>query len=95
VTETVLALAALFGVPAALVTLIVLAALTVTRRRSDHTRQGPGPTPAGPGPVAGGGGPVARHAWTAAHLAHARIARLEQRVRQLEALTTSKGGDRR
>lgn len=90
-----LALGALFGVPAALVTLIVLTALTVTRRR-EAVRQGPGPMPTGPGltPGAGVGEPVARHAWTAAHLAHARLTQLEARVRQFEARSRA-GSDRR
>ena len=88
-TNTLLALVALFGVPAALVALLVLAALTVHRRR-ERPWHAPALTA---GPAASE--PVARHAWTAAHLAHARITHLEQRIRQLEALSTSTGGDRR
>jgi hypothetical protein len=90
-TDTLLALAALLGVPAALVTLIVVAALTVTRRR-EHA----GRAPTQPSPPSGGAAePVARHAWTAAHLANARIAQLEARVRQLEAHATRPGGHHR
>jgi hypothetical protein len=75
-TDILLSLLALLGVPAALVTLVVLAALTVTRR---HTLQPPGATASSD--------PAARQAWAAAYTAHIRIARLEARVRQLEART--------
>jgi hypothetical protein len=70
-TEALLSLLVLLGVPAALVTLIVLAALTVTRRR---TTQPPGRPD----------DPAARQAWAAAYTAHVRLARLEARVRDLE-----------
>jgi hypothetical protein len=67
-----LSLLALLGVPAALVTLVVLAALVVTRRRSHQP------------PAAAAGDPAARQAWAAAYTAHVRLARLEERVRDLE-----------
>jgi hypothetical protein len=95
VTDTLLALAALFGVPAALVTLIVLAALTVTRwRQHSYHPARPAPTRNGGAEAGEHGGLSARHAWSAAHMAHARITQLEQRIRQLEARSTPGGSDR-
>jgi hypothetical protein len=79
-TDVLVSLLALLGVPAALVTLIVLAALTVTRRRT--SRQAPAWT----------GQPedqAARQAWAAAYTANVRIARLEARVRDLERAATT------
>lgn len=73
-TDVLVSLLALFGVPAALVTLIALAALTVTRRR----------TPQAPGWPGQSDDVAARQAWAAAYLASIRLARLEARVRDLE-----------
>ena len=85
-----LGLLALVGVPAALVTLIVLAALTVSRRRTGSHTPAPGY------PVSAGlADPTARQAWATAYMAHARLTRLEQRVHALEARNAISGGDRR
>ena len=86
-----LAFLALLGVPAALVTLIVLAALTASRRRTRRHA-----VPAHGFPASSGlADPAARQAWTTAYLAHVRLARLESRVRDLEHATTAPEGDRR
>ena len=86
-----LGLLALLGVPAALVTLTVLAALTANRRRTAHHD-----VPAHGYPASAGlADPAARQAWATAYMAHVRLARLESRVRDLEHATTAPEGDRR
>ena len=86
-----LALLAVLGVPAALVTLIVLAALTTNRRRDQARPQHGYGLPA----TTGLADPAARLAWTTAYMAHVRLARLDHRVHALEAKATTTGGDRR
>jgi len=74
-TDVLVSLLTLLGVPAALVTLIVLAALTAARHCTSH--QAPGWT--GQHDDA-----AARQSWAATYTAHIRLARLEERVRDLE-----------
>jgi hypothetical protein len=66
--------------------IIVLVCGTVALRNHRRTRTTPGPFE--PSQVTGpvpGGDPIPRQAWLAAYQAHARLARLEDRVRELEA----------
>jgi hypothetical protein len=89
--KELLALLAVLGVPAALVTLVVLAALTASRSRSRTPRRHGDGLRAAAGPA----DPAARQAWMTAYMAHVRLARLEHRVHALEAHSTSTGGDHR
>ena len=70
-TGELLLVACLLGMPAVLITGIVVAALSAARRRQVSR-------------PAGGPDLAARQAWAATWQAHVRIAQLEDRVRALE-----------